>query len=310
MIGFPSPSRTCRLPSLYFSRCRLCHPAAALRSTPSCPPLVGRLAATYTDSCGSSLRGTKGTLNPFLHAAAAGTDSPRQRPFLCPQRTTYCTAAQALGVSLVSMSSRLFDSRRYHRRLSVSMPDHTAEELHGLAATAGIPVAAVIREALRRALPAIRREIQRKRRRPHHGRRQMSAPAATGCYVGLREATGAAVTRPDGSPLELAPSLAVWRHSPTGFEWGFSGSGPAQLALALLLDHSGDRVIGPTPLPALQGRRRGPLARQGMDAGAARDRRLAGGDRRMSASIEGALTGPWRPPTIGTPASSTPVATE
>ena len=59
------------------------------------------------------------------------------------------------------MSSRLFDSRRYHRRLSVSMPDHTAEELHGLAATAGIPVAAVIREALRRALPAIRREIQR-----------------------------------------------------------------------------------------------------------------------------------------------------
>ena len=71
----------------------------------------------------------------------------------------------------------------------------------------------------------------------------MSAPAATGCYVGLREATGAAVTRPDGSPLELAPALAVWRHSPTGFEWGFSGSGPAQLALALLLDHSGDRVM-------------------------------------------------------------------
>ena len=25
-------------------------------------------------------------------------------------------------------------------------------------------------------------------------------------------------------------------HSPTGFEWGYSGSGPAQLALALLLD--------------------------------------------------------------------------
>ena len=30
----------------------------------------------------------------------------------------------------------------------------------------------------------------------------------------------------------------------------------------------------------------------------------------MSASIEGALTGPWRPPTIGTPAASIPVATE
>ena len=62
---------------------------------------------------------------------------------------------------LVGMSSRLFDSRRYHRRLSVSMPDQTADELLGLAATAGVPVAALIREALRRALPAIRREIKR-----------------------------------------------------------------------------------------------------------------------------------------------------
>ena len=62
---------------------------------------------------------------------------------------------------MAGMSSRLFDSRRYHRRLSVSMPDHTADELLRLAATAGVPVAAVIREALRRALPAIRREIKR-----------------------------------------------------------------------------------------------------------------------------------------------------
>jgi len=57
--------------------------------------------------------------------------------------------------------SRLFDARRYRRRLSVSMPDHTADELHGLAATAGVPVSALIREALRRSLPAIRREIKR-----------------------------------------------------------------------------------------------------------------------------------------------------
>lgn len=40
----------------------------------------------------------------------------------------------------------MFDSRRYHRRISVLLPDHTA---------------AVIREALRRALPALRREIKR-----------------------------------------------------------------------------------------------------------------------------------------------------
>ena len=62
--------------------------------------------------------------------------------------------------TLISMS-RLFDSRRYRRRRSVSLPDHTADELLGLAASAGVPVAAVIREALRRALPAMRREIER-----------------------------------------------------------------------------------------------------------------------------------------------------
>lgn len=59
------------------------------------------------------------------------------------------------------MSSNLFDSRRYGRRLSVSMPDATADELNGLAETAGVPVSALIREALRRSLPAIRREITR-----------------------------------------------------------------------------------------------------------------------------------------------------
>jgi len=29
-------------------------------------------------------------------------------------------------------------------------------------------------------------------------------------------------------------------HSPTGFEWGYCGSGPAQLALAMLADHLGN----------------------------------------------------------------------
>lgn len=43
---------------------------------------------------------------------------------------------------------------------------------------------------------------------------------------------------PDGEPeeLPLEPSLKLANHSPTGFSWGYSGSGPAQLALALLLD--------------------------------------------------------------------------
>ena len=35
-------------------------------------------------------------------------------------------------------------------------------------------------------------------------------------------------------------------HSPTGFEWGYGGSGPAQLALAILADclEDDDRAVG------------------------------------------------------------------
>lgn len=40
----------------------------------------------------------------------------------------------------------------------------------------------------------------------------------------------------DGVPLSPARSLAVFNHSPDGFAWGYGGSGPSQLALALLLD--------------------------------------------------------------------------
>lgn len=44
-----------------------------------------------------------------------------------------------------------------------------------------------------------------------------------------------------GRPLALQPSMRLRNHSPTGFEWGYGGSGPSQLALALLLDATGDR---------------------------------------------------------------------
>ncbi len=42
--------------------------------------------------------------------------------------------------------------------------------------------------------------------------------------------------------LDPAPSLKVRNHSSTGFNWGYGGSGPAQLALAILLDHTGDEA--------------------------------------------------------------------
>ena len=63
-------------------------------------------------------------------------------------------------------------------------------------------------------------------------------------YVGMRV---------DGTPVvlnltaheRLAPdrSLDLVRHSPAGFDWGYVGSGPAQLACALLLDYTDDETV-------------------------------------------------------------------
>lgn len=43
--------------------------------------------------------------------------------------------------------------------------------------------------------------------------------------------------------VPLNPRLDLWNHSPGGFEWGYAGSGPAQLALALLADCLGEDDI-------------------------------------------------------------------
>jgi hypothetical protein len=53
-------------------------------------------------------------------------------------------------------------------------------------------------------------------------------------YSGRREGHAVIVTV-DGRRLN--PRLDLWNHSPTGFEWGYCGSGSAQLALAILADH-------------------------------------------------------------------------
>lgn len=41
--------------------------------------------------------------------------------------------------------------------------------------------------------------------------------------------------RLNGVPLDHGESLKYRNHSPSGFSWGYGGSGPAQLALAILL---------------------------------------------------------------------------
>lgn len=45
----------------------------------------------------------------------------------------------------------------------------------------------------------------------------------------------------DGTRVGPAPSLAIRNHSPSGFEYGYAGSGPAQSALAILLHVLGRR---------------------------------------------------------------------
>jgi uncharacterized protein DUF6166 len=56
-------------------------------------------------------------------------------------------------------------------------------------------------------------------------------------YEGGRSLDGSTVTV-DGKPLPQRHDLL--RISKIGFEWGFDGPAPAQLALALLADHLGD----------------------------------------------------------------------
>ena len=51
---------------------------------------------------------------------------------------------------------------------------------------------------------------------------------------------------PDSSataPRPLPLHRELRDHSPTGFAWGYSGSGPAQLALALAMDATGDAEL-------------------------------------------------------------------
>ncbi len=48
---------------------------------------------------------------------------------------------------------------------------------------------------------------------------------------------------PEGTRLTPERSLELANHSPSGFEVGHCGSGPAQLALALLLDYTGDEDV-------------------------------------------------------------------
>lgn len=64
-------------------------------------------------------------------------------------------------------------------------------------------------------------------------------------YTGSRTSNGIGhqVVRRNGTVLPSEPSKGIRNHSPDGFQWGYSGSGSAQLALALLYDVTGDKRL-------------------------------------------------------------------
>lgn len=59
-------------------------------------------------------------------------------------------------------------------------------------------------------------------------------------YIPISHASARTVMcKTDESIGRLNPCLDIRNHSPTGFSWGYSGSGPAQLALAIMVNEYG-----------------------------------------------------------------------
>lgn len=71
----------------------------------------------------------------------------------------------------------------------------------------------------------------------------MSREQTIHIYLGTRVDghRGRTVVTADGE--RLPPRNDLFNHSPDGFEWGYGGSGPAQLALAILAHHLGSVIV-------------------------------------------------------------------
>lgn len=82
-------------------------------------------------------------------------------------------------------------------------------------------------------------------------------------YIATIQPTGAKVTVEEEGKRKRQLS-ALQTDTPTGFAWGYQGSGPAQLALALLYDVTRDREQA---LGAYQEFKREVVARKDTDQG-------------------------------------------
>ena len=65
-------------------------------------------------------------------------------------------------------------------------------------------------------------------------------------YVGICQDPGQVVVIDERGRYLLNGHHDIRNHSPSGFNWGYGGSGPAQLALAILAD-----FLGPIPIPEI-----------------------------------------------------------
>jgi hypothetical protein len=64
------------------------------------------------------------------------------------------------------------------------------------------------------------------------------------CEVWVDEPLTSTPFRPSAKISRALPlHLELRCHSPTGFAWGYGGSGPAQLALAILMDATGEQEL-------------------------------------------------------------------
>ena len=63
-------------------------------------------------------------------------------------------------------------------------------------------------------------------------------------YTGIRTVAGARVEVQDGDKTYIL--VHKMRHSPPGLEWGYGGSGPADLARSILFDLIGERGLTPS----------------------------------------------------------------
>lgn len=62
-------------------------------------------------------------------------------------------------------------------------------------------------------------------------------------YIGICDSQHWYEITKNGTPFDPRPSQKLYNHSPDGFSWSYYGSGPAQLALGILLEETGDPEV-------------------------------------------------------------------